>query len=737
MDDDDDQQSLSLSRTELDTHANMPVVGQNAFVIARTGETADVSAFTPDYQPMHVPIVDAALLYSCPYSGDEVILLVRNALHFPKMENNLIPPFVMREAGVVVNDTPKIQATDPTTSTHAISFPETGFRIPLSLRGVFSYFPTSRPTLLQLQHYDEVYMLTPTEWNPHCSSYEKNEAMMLDCNGEMAMRQPAKRYLMSTVAAIDGMALTVSAVEKSFVDDRFTFSEDADENEHAYLPFSDQLDCASLYSRMVACAELGEFSMSIGATLATSQRYLFDDPEDTTEASGTTSDEGLPIKDDTTTLVDEYYDRVQAGDSLDDIMVSAAHGLRSQGVDAKHLSKIWRIDHKDAERTLEVTSQRAVRQENPKLARNYGTNDRMLRYRHIKEYFFMDTLFASSKTGKSSRGHSCCQLFVSDKGFVYVVPMRSKGEVLQAMKEFAKEVGAPDAFICDASGEQTRSLEVRRFCRDVGATLRALEENTPWSNKAELYIGLLKEAVRKDMKEADSPMPLWDYCLERRARINNLTAKDRFNLHGQNPHTIITGDTGDISNLCQFAWYEWVYFRDKGGSFPASTEILGRVLGPAKGAGNEMAQWILKANGQVVPRRTVRPLTQAELNSETEKARRRVFDGLIERRWGTTMIPPPNDSPVRQANFRGPEEEWEPYADDSEAPRELTNIEEPVDSAGRLLDEQPAYDRIINAEVQLQKNVAEMETARVVKRTLGPRALYSRKNPDITGLERI
>ena len=44
-----------------------------------------------------------------------------------------------------------------------------------------------------------------------------------------------------------------------------------------------------------------------------------------------------------------------------------------------------------------------------------------------------------------SRGHTCCQLFVTDKGFVYVVPMKSKGEVLQVVKQFTKEIGVPDA----------------------------------------------------------------------------------------------------------------------------------------------------------------------------------------------------------------------------------------------------------------------------------------------------
>ena len=39
-------------------------------------------------------------------------------------------------------------------------------------------------------------------------------------------------------------------------------------------------------------------------------------------------------------------------------------------------------------------------------------------------------------------------------------------------------------------------------------------------------VGLIKEEVRKDMRESNSPFCFWDYCVERRARINNLTAKD-------------------------------------------------------------------------------------------------------------------------------------------------------------------------------------------------------------------
>ena len=94
------------SRTELDSHANMPVIGKHAFVISYHGKTADVSPFTPDYEPMVIEIVDAAVLYECPYTGKEYILVICNVLHVPSMNNNLLPPFILCEQEIQVNVRP-------------------------------------------------------------------------------------------------------------------------------------------------------------------------------------------------------------------------------------------------------------------------------------------------------------------------------------------------------------------------------------------------------------------------------------------------------------------------------------------------------------------------------------------------------------------------------------------------------------------------------------------------------
>ena len=736
----DDDSSISESRSELDSHANMIVVGKYALVINDTGKTAQVSPFTPDYNAMSgVRIVDAAIQYDCPYSHQPYVLIVRNALHVPSMKNNLIPPFIMREAGIKVNSTPKIHVDDPTVDDHCIYFKEGDFRIPMKLHGIFSYFPTSKPTVQMVNECEDVYLLMPNgEWNPHSDAYGTNEDDMLDYEGNMKEKKDRQQILLSEIDVTSSSvesAYRVSKVEARILEERLEELEpsfdggktiekcyqhipkECDEVGALLSSVSCALDPDTLYARMSSRAEISKFQGSIGATDVMDGKFLDDsdteatiDEEDESSSSDRSDGDDDPNDGEFESIFGNG-DPMSGEIDLDDVFqAGAAHAKPYRDINAEQLSKVWRIDLETAEKTLNIVSQNCARTGDPSMVRNYSTNDRMLRYKRISEYFFMDTFFATKKGGKSSRGHTCCQLFVTDKGFVYVVPMRSKGEVLQAVKQFAKEVGAPDAIISDAAGEQ-KSMELRKFCTEIGTTLRVLEEGTPWANKAELYIGLIKEAVRKDMKEADCPLVFWDYCVERRVRIHNLTSRKLFQLHGTNPYTALTGEEGDISNLCQYKWYDWCYYREHKEVFPKPKELLGRVLGPTKGDGNEMAQWILTSKGTVVPRRTMRPLTVAEIFSHTEHKRRAWFDRLIERKHGTSI------NPTKQT--REEKEDIEPYSDDYEKPRKIPDYDEPVDANGRLLNQNPEYDKIINAEVQLQLG-DEISRGVVKRRAVGP-----------------
>ena len=310
----------------------------------------------------------------------------------------------------------------------------------------------------------------------------------------------------------------------------------------------------------------------------------------------------------------------------------------------------------------------------------------------------MDTFFATKKGGKSSRGNTCCQLFVTDKGFVHLVPMRKKSDVLNALKQFAKEIGAPEAIVCDAAGKQT-SIELKRFLTSIGTTLRVLEQGTPWSNRAELYVGLIKAAVHKDMRDSKCPLVFWDYCAQRRVRINNLTSKDSFKLNGITPHEDIHAEKGDISNVCLFDFYEWCYAFNNKAAFPHDKQYLGRCLGPAFGTSNKMCQWVLLGNGQVVAHHTVCPLTVEEKNSPEEEVKRGVFDERIKQIHGSysdSAVPHSGRKKSKDEEEEDPyylsnaisseEEEWEPYQDLTDMAKEIPLMEDAVGiHAGRYI----------------------------------------------------
>jgi hypothetical protein len=104
------------------------------------------------------------------------------------------------------------------------------------------------------------------------------------------------------------------------------------------------------------------------------------------------------------------------------------------------------------------------------------------------------------------------------------------------------------------------------------------------------------------------------------------------------------------------------------------------------------------------------PLNTVELHSDTEIKKRAIFDALIEGRWGTSMSAPPEETY---------EDTFEEYWDNDKEQRFIPEVEDTVDSNGRLINQQPLCDQIINAEVQLQQD-NQLCTGRVVRSALGP-----------------
>jgi hypothetical protein len=115
---------------------------------------------------------------------------MKNALYIPSMERNLIPPFVMREAGLIVNGVPRIHCGEELTNeSHCIISKEAGLRIPLQLRGIFPGFDSRALTQDEVNNCDELdlIIITPdsVEWDPYSDHYSENEKQYTTWDGDV------------------------------------------------------------------------------------------------------------------------------------------------------------------------------------------------------------------------------------------------------------------------------------------------------------------------------------------------------------------------------------------------------------------------------------------------------------------------------------------------------------------------------------------------------------------------
>ena len=86
----------SDSRTELDLHTFLIVIGKNVLIKHDSGKTVNVGPFTDKLGKLkNVPIVDCVVAHNYLYTKKIIYLAMYNTIYIPEMNDNLIPPFVL------------------------------------------------------------------------------------------------------------------------------------------------------------------------------------------------------------------------------------------------------------------------------------------------------------------------------------------------------------------------------------------------------------------------------------------------------------------------------------------------------------------------------------------------------------------------------------------------------------------------------------------------------------------
>jgi hypothetical protein len=89
----------------------------------------------------------------------------------------------------------------------------------------------------------------------------------------------------------------------------------------------------------------------------------------------------------------------------------------------------------------------------------------------------------------------------------------------------------------------------------------------------------------------------------------------------------LTGDTADISHLCQFGWFDPIWFIDP--KEPLMKKVIGRYLGPSTTVGDVMCSKVLHRTTNVRVRSSVFPLSVTELDDPTIKTLISDFDSAL------------------------------------------------------------------------------------------------------------
>ena len=346
-------------------------------------------------------------------------------------------------------------------------------------------------------------------------------------------------------------------------------------------------------------------------------------------------------------------------------------GTRQYPVTPELLAKRWNIGIDAATRTVECTTQRSVRTIlHPTLSRRFRTNDRQLRYRRLSHNLFTDTLEASEPSW--FRKNRYAQVFATRFGWVRAYPMQKKSDAHEALSLLAQRDGVPPMIVMDGSKEQTLGT-FRKKAREMDCRVRQTEPYSPWQNAAESEIRELKRGAGRKMSKSHAPYKLWDHCLELESYVRSNTARNTYELQGQTPETMISGQTSDISPFVEHAWYDWVKYYDSNSSYPEPKERLGRWLGPSIDIGPAMTSKILKANGQVLHLSSYRALSNEEIEDAEELKERNKFDNDIHKKLGNPQL---DQLPSELEESQTPE--YERYSDDFEGTHQYIPEDSPT-----------------------------------------------------------
>ncbi|ACI64709.1 predicted protein [Thalassiosira pseudonana CCMP1335] len=278
-----------------------------------------------------------------------------------------------------------------------------------------------------------------------------------------------------------------------------------------------------------------------------------------------------------------------------------------------------------------------------------------------------------------------------------------------SLNAFIEDVGAPEGIKTDSAAEFTgRNSEFAKLCRK--RSIRQTFQEAGRSNQiphVDVQIRELRKRWQHLMITKKVPRRMWCYGLRYIAKLSQFIPQ---RADGRTGYEVVTGRTPDISEYCDFAFWDLVWYHTRtAANMSKTSRALGRWSGISHRVGSDMCYWVMPVSGQMISETTVQHVTRYDLENAEIAAAVEEFNGALTTRLDDTNFWLSNDHGVYIDDF-----DVQPdaaYGDEADTPttNEYGGVEyEEVNDAD--ID---SYDKFLGAKIRLSNdsnNGANMAT---------------------------
>lgn len=372
---------------------------------------------------------------------------------------------------------------------------------------------------------------------------------------------------------------------------------------------------------------------------------------------------------------------------------------RHSVITPEHLARLMGVTLDKAKQMMTVTTQKGIRVAVHPITRRYRVNHLDLHSSRLAGQFYVDWLSAGTKSLRQNTG-----AFIYSNGlFTESYPAESnvQANATASLREFCEDVGVPEKLKSDRAPEFCgRNTDFHKVAKRKGIDLRYAE---PGSKNQISPIDVEMREIRKrtdnKLKSKRAPRRLWDFCLTHQSKLRQFLPRDKLN--GRTAYEQVTGKTPDISEFCDFDFYDLVWYHvGNHHDFEKENRALGRWLGVSHRVGSDMCYWILTKTGQVIAETTVQHVIRDDLIDPDIKQEIDEFNAAVNERLDDTNFRLPNDEGDFKLEDAYEIPPWDSaYGDNDPTPDEYGQEDEPILEADDVTEE--IFDKFVGAKFVL------------------------------------